>query len=175
MGVLEYSDAVILSVQIGWRKPHPAIFTATQITHSGGRCSLPARLMAPAVVLVREQLGGFECSEPGLLSRTEGSAAVMAGRTTGIYSHREVLPRLLHGRPPPEWHDLPRPGSDSGRAAWAGAVTALLATADGQAFHRKPAALTMADGSRQPAQGRGTTTSVTTARIRTFRKCRKFP
>jgi putative hydrolase of the HAD superfamily len=32
MGVLEYFDAVILSVQIGWRKPHPAIFTATQET-----------------------------------------------------------------------------------------------------------------------------------------------
>ena len=32
MGVLEYFDAVILSAQIGWRKPHPAIFTATQET-----------------------------------------------------------------------------------------------------------------------------------------------
>jgi putative hydrolase of the HAD superfamily len=28
MGVRRYFDAVILSVQVGWRKPHPGIFTA---------------------------------------------------------------------------------------------------------------------------------------------------
>jgi putative hydrolase of the HAD superfamily len=51
MGVRHYFDAVVLSVETGWRKPHPGIFTAASMISScqvsSPRLGIPVALGSP--------------------------------------------------------------------------------------------------------------------------------